>query len=143
MPSAAIYRRRKDAGLCVGCGRANATPEFVRCPECREDHQESAQVCRSNGICVECRKEDALPGRLKCAGCARKGSERDASRRASRIAAGLCVRCGTVRVDANESKCPDCKRDHARHCRESYWFNRSFGRDQQWLRRLNNANAKQ
>ena len=139
MPSATVYRRRKEAGLCVGCGRPNATPEFVRCAACRQDHRDAAQVCRSNGICVECRKEDALPDRLKCSDCARMGSERDAARRAGRIEAGLCVRCGTARVDANEVKCPDCKRVHALVCRESYWVNRSFGRNLQWARRIKNA----
>ncbi len=91
----AIYYRRKEAGLCVGCGKDPPVEGYTLCEKCREierkknhseDHRAYAReyqralrkMWREKGYCTRCGKQDALTiaGRRCCFDCLEKIRER-------------------------------------------------------------------
>lgn len=70
--------RRKELGLCVICGKRNATDGYVRCEYCRAEESRRRHQCRDvnvnyprgdNGICWQCNKCSVVQGKNLCPHC--------------------------------------------------------------------------
>lgn len=68
----AIQQRRKDAGLCVGCGKRQPVTK-VLCEECRQKSNERYKYRHAlwlrQGKCSRCGGELNGDGFLTCPGC--------------------------------------------------------------------------
>lgn len=88
-----VKKRRRCAG-CLG----RATPPLV----------ETRAAFRICGVCTVCRETRAVPGRALCRLCADVASIKQAHTRATREAAGLCVRCGCEPPIEGKRGCVRC-----------------------------------
>lgn len=106
-----LYKARKEAGICVRCGKAKAVPGHVLCWQCKvymqdknirrtlteteEQRKErlakSAECCRNRherlkaaGLCVTCGKRPAEPGRIRCEACQKRANAKARERRIQR-----------------------------------------------------------
>ena len=111
-------KARKDAGLCIRCGRQPPVEGGTTCTPCRAKRQaaEKRQYAerRAGGLCTRC-GGPAFDGLSRCGPCtviedAGRNPERKnaASRRryAERRARGLCTACGAPSQGA--SRCAPC-----------------------------------
>lgn len=126
-----MYYRRKEAGLCVNCGKPLDTAG-VKCSKCRDrankDRRELIGWYKENGICPTCRKNNLFGGEKECIECSAKRyakrmacynlnpekfKEKDRIEqkkiREKRAANGLCVYCGKVKSDENFKTCTKCR----------------------------------
>lgn len=128
MPSKKTYLQRKNAGICVQCGKNQARPGKTSCVSCAEHLAEEYQIYKKYNICVVCHHEEALPGRRACYACLEKDLEyanrkfQNASseekekynaavrrRRREKMEAGLCTKCGKPLPDRKYSLCLSCR----------------------------------
>ena len=128
---AAKYRERKDASLCVSCGKQDAYTLIGRsqCAECAEksnrNRRRREKSCRrdkyyarkANGLCVDCGKP-AAEGRVRCeyhAERARQNNKRWGHRKQEekgvnfpRGGSGFCYRCNKRDSLPGMKVCPSC-----------------------------------
>lgn len=130
-PQMRLYYRRKEAGLCVECGKPLDT-NTVKCKECTErinrNRRELEHWYQSNGICPECRQNNLMGDERICLECSAKRYSQRIARyntnpeefkakdraeqkktRARRIEKGLCTKCGKVRANNGYKTCTKCR----------------------------------
>lgn len=127
----AIYYRRKEAGLCVVCGKDPPVEGLTLCERCRElerkknrserhkayarEYQRALrQSWREKGYCTRCGKRDAytLSGRRCCFECAEKSRERYRTRTEAQKETASQKRAETSKTQrdsrAASGLCPGC-----------------------------------
>lgn len=133
---AAKYRERKDAGLCVSCGKQDAYTLAGRsqCAECAERSRRNWHRCgndrrrdryylrKANGLCVDCGKP-AIEGHVRCKYHAEKvrwnnklyGRRRQDEKGVNfpRGENGLCYRCNKRENLPGMKICHSCYSDLA------------------------------
>ena len=99
----AIYKARKEAGICVRCGKAQARKGGVVCAQCEADiaewhYAKKAQLTpeereaylarernrsrarrdrlKAQGLCIDCGKRPADGGKIRCNICSSKRSQK-------------------------------------------------------------------
>lgn len=130
-PQMRMYYRRKEAGLCINCGKPLDT-NGVKCSQCRDklnaDRKELVNWYKDNKICPICRKNSLFGEEKACVECSAKSyasrmakyyanpeefKARDRIEqkkiREKRAANGLCVYCGKVKSDENFKTCTKCR----------------------------------
>lgn len=121
-----IYKRRKEKGLCVRCGKKEPIEGRAMCAECTEYHRtyekETRIFYKSIGICPKCKKDKIYEGENLCLKCYEKTySDKeicDKSKYDRRKyhekwyekskKQGLCVRCGKGKTKAGHVYCDRC-----------------------------------
>lgn len=126
-----MYYRRKEAGLCVNCGKP-LNGEKLKCRDCRErinaNRKELAHWYQDNGICPECRHNNLMGDERVCPECSAKRYSQRIARynanpeefeardrleqkkiRTRRAEKGLCVKCGKVKADSKYKTCTKCR----------------------------------
>lgn len=130
------YHNRKEAGICVRCGKQPAIPGKIVCLLCQAEyadysrlryekmtdeekaehnrkHTEKYYANKAAGICVRCGKRKAAPGRVSCEWCLAKTNEsskksHEKKGRYKRYKEqGLCLSCGAERAPGYQF-CPEC-----------------------------------
>lgn len=130
-PQMRMYYRRKEAGLCVECGKP-LNGEKLKCRDCRErinaNRKELAHWYQDNGICPECRHNNLMGDERVCPECSAKRYSQRIARynanpeefkardrleqkkiRTRRAEKGLCVKCGKVKADSKYKTCTKCR----------------------------------
>jgi len=119
------YERRKQAGLCVDCGKSSPLPGKLRCRECADRKNEKARNdyywYQEQHICPCCRKTKLIGDEKICLECGAKryalgrkqsenGKKREQriNRENKRRSQGLCPRCGGT-VEDGYVFCKDCR----------------------------------
>lgn len=111
-----IYKSRIKSGLCGKCG-IRPRAEHTLCVECSSSEKKRGpfrHVTRSKllkqNICTNpgCGKS-AFKGYL-CVECAKEAAMQQQRRRLDRVAAGLCGRCGLVKVKVPGTSCAQCRK---------------------------------
>ena len=120
-----FYKRRKEAGLCIRCGKPRAKNNKNHCPDClkkvREYENATRQFYRDIGICPICRKNKLFGQEKNCPECRAKKKpytpseeQKENYRRkrravyAERVSLGICTRCGKRKAVWNKRKCEIC-----------------------------------
>ncbi|MXW91807.1 MAG: hypothetical protein F4114_18085 [Rhodospirillaceae bacterium] len=111
-------KARKDAGLCIRCGKRPPVEGGTTCTPCRQKRQAAEQrnyaARRAAGCCTRC-GEPVFEGLSRCRPCAladdagrspERKNARSRQRYAERRARGLCTACGAPSQGA--SRCPTC-----------------------------------
>ncbi len=100
------HAERLAAGLCVKCGRVPAVPERTHCEPCAEKRRarDRARHARAKAEGRPCGGRDPEARR-------RVDRERSRRRREARLAAGICIRCGTRPPGQGRSMCEPCRED--------------------------------
>jgi hypothetical protein len=65
MATSSLYYERKNAGICVQCGKKKARTGRVKCKECAIKDLERLD----RRTCCQCHKKIVLPGHNKCKKC--------------------------------------------------------------------------
>lgn len=130
-PQMRMYYKRKEAGLCVECGKP-LDGEKLKCRDCRErinaNRKELAHWYQDNGICPECRQNNLMGDERVCPECSAKRYSQRIARynanpeefkardrleqkkiRTRRAEKGLCVKCGKVKADSGYKTCTKCR----------------------------------
>lgn len=130
-PQMRMYYKRKEAGLCVECGKP-LNGEKLKCRDCRErinaNRKELAHWYQDNGICPECRHNNLMGDERVCPECSAKRYSQRIARynanpeefkardrleqkkiRTRRAEKGLCVKCGKVKADSKYKTCTKCR----------------------------------
>lgn len=130
-PQMRMYYKRKEAGLCVECGKP-LNGEKLKCRDCRErinaNRKELVHWYQDNGICPECRKNNLVGDERVCPECSAKRYSQVIARynanpeefkakdraeqkkiRTRRIEKGMCVKCGKVKADEGFKTCTKCR----------------------------------
>lgn len=72
--------RRRQAGICIYCGKVPADAGKASCTPCRVSVRDYYAVlrnaCRADGICIHCRDEPAAAGKQGCDGCLAEAKRR-------------------------------------------------------------------
>lgn len=124
-----LYRRRKENGLCVRCGKLN-DGEYVCCDPCREKMntyvKETRAWLKEHRICPRCRKNRLYGDENACPECnAETYRNTMKSRQTERynemhrewskkthheaIAKGICTRCRSRKADYGFKTCARCR----------------------------------
>ena len=124
--NAMFYKRRKEQGLCIRCGKPRAENNKNHCPECLEKvrsyENATRQFYRSMGICPVCRKNKLVGQEKNCPECRAKyrrpyiksEEQKEQYRRkqrakyAERVQLGICTHCGKRKAVWNRRKCEIC-----------------------------------
>lgn len=111
--SSRFRQRRKDAGLCIGCGQPNDSG-LSECQPCQDKRNRRSAERLANGLCY-CGRP-AEPGRKRCPPCGQ--SIRNAARKIkeSRNQRGQCI-CGSPK-ETESSQCDRCREKSVRRYRE-------------------------
>lgn len=130
-PQMRMYYKRKEAGLCVECGKP-LNGEKLKCRDCRErinaNRKELAHWYQDNGICPKCRHNNLMGDERVCPECSAKRYSQRISRynanpeefkardrleqkkiRTRRAEKGMCVKCGKVKADGKYKTCTKCR----------------------------------
>lgn len=130
-PQMRMYYKRKEAGLCVECGKP-LNGEKLKCRDCQErinaNRKELAHWYQDNGICPECRHNNLMGDERVCPECSAKRYSQRIARynanpekfkardrleqkkiRTRRAEKGLCVKCGKVKADSKYKTCTKCR----------------------------------
>lgn len=74
-PQMRMYYKRKEAGLCIECGKP-LNGEKLKCRDCRErinaNRKELVRWYQDNGICPECRQNNLMGDERVCPECSAK-----------------------------------------------------------------------
>ena len=113
-------RARREAGLCLRCGKSEPVPERTLCASCNEKQNRAGR---------------ARDARLRAEGKPRRDPaqaklyERERSRRerAARTAEGLCGRCGKEPAAPGRSSCEPCLEKRRETDRASYAAGKAAG----------------
>ena len=93
-----VRDRRKNDGLCDGCGAAPSREGKILCQPCAEAKSARAKAKRSSakddGRCGSCCKNKALPNGVTCQSCLLIKSATIRKLRKLRAEAGVCAYCG-------------------------------------------------
>lgn len=65
MATSSLYYERKNAGICVQCGKKKARAGRVKCKACAIKDLERLD----KRMCCQCHKKIVLPGHNKCKNC--------------------------------------------------------------------------
>lgn len=124
-----LYRKRKENGLCVRCGKPN-DGEYVCCSSCREKTKsyvnETRAWLKEHRICPRCRKNRLYGDENACPECnAETYRNTMKSRQTERynemhrewskkthheaIAKGICTRCRSRKADYGFKTCARCR----------------------------------
>lgn len=138
----ALFRRRKEQGLCKMCGEP-LDREGTFCKKCCEkinkQNRETRAFYIEIGVCPMCRKNSLIGTEKLCKECAAKKAEtaakcRDKNRELynknhreyrkviyrERKDAGICVRCGKRKAREGKAMCPICAKKDAEYHRTRY-----------------------
>lgn len=130
-PQMRLYYRRKEAGLCVNCGKILDT-DGVKCKECchkvNQGKRDTFNWYKDNGVCPICRKNSLFGDEKMCIECSAKRYAQRISRYNAnpekfkekdrieqktkyqrRSDNGLCVYCGKVKSDEGYKTCSKCR----------------------------------
>jgi hypothetical protein len=129
---------RKEAGLCLQCGKPIGSRSVCYCDSCadyfNERSQERQSKLREDGVCVSCAKNDSEDGKSRCVVCLLEIKEKRKARTNKRVCSGFCVKCGKhSSVDGN-AKCETCCLKHAAFAHlgsSSHWIDLKNLFDQQ------------
>ena len=110
------YKRRLKAGVCDRCGRAPREVGIycVSCAERRKKlpsnntHAGRDRNVRQN-LCADGCGRSAYKG-TRCLDCAELARQKQRQRVQKRIDAGLCTKCGKVRVRVPGTSCTKCRK---------------------------------
>lgn len=105
----ANYRKkRKEAGICTGCGR-RLTYNTTQCLNCRKKRQDKLVHRKESGLCsvYNC-KNSPVTGRAFCQEHANKAKLYRARKIISWKAAGLCPECGRDKPKQGKKRCSHC-----------------------------------
>jgi len=90
-----LREKRKDAGLCVSCGKVAPRPQHTRCEECAGKHISGGKLryksIRENGCCAICKRPSL---ETNCAECKSRHFQTQKDLRQHRKNNGLCCKCG-------------------------------------------------
>ena len=106
-------RARREAGLCLRCGKSEPVPERTLCASCNEK-QNRAGRARDARLRAEGRpRRDPAKAKLY---------ERERSRAlyAERVAAGVCTKCGRAETVPDRTTCEPCAVKHRARDRDRY-----------------------
>lgn len=94
---------RKAAGVCVQCGKVPAAPDSLRCEPCADKRREGEreQYAEAKAAGKPYGGKNAIQKRAEA-------RDRAARKRAVRLAAGLCPRCGKHAPAPGRSECEPC-----------------------------------
>lgn len=104
-----LRARASAAGLCYVCRLRTPRPGLKTCDECLGKgyaHRRAVRGRLCDNCCVELPPDRA--GKSRCAKCADKNALETAARRAARVKAGVCERCGLFPPCGNSLCCVDC-----------------------------------
>lgn len=131
-----IYQKRKEAGLCVGCGKPMDNENGVYCTRCKGKRiarsRENRKYYKEHGICPTCGKNLLYGDEKRCLECRayranyyekvekhrteeekeksrRKSAEAERKRKEQRKKNGICVKCGKRKADGGFVTCPVCR----------------------------------
>ena len=130
-PQMRMYYRRKEAGLCVNCGKP-LDIAGVKCSQCRDrlnaDRKELVNWYKDNKICPICRKNSLFGEEKACVECSAKSYTSRMAKyyanpeefkardridqkkiRQKRADNGLCVYCGKAKADEGFKTCTKCR----------------------------------
>lgn len=70
-------KKKKEAGVCITCGRAPAIAGEVRCVRCREkarrasikQNRKRGHIPRMSGVCYRCNRGEPMEGKRVCRAC--------------------------------------------------------------------------
>lgn len=131
------YHKRKEAGLCVQCGKPMDN-DGSKCNACREMERENYKYKQNHGLCPYCGAEIPKTRKL-CAVCAEKKAERKRNAREKnpeiaekeremqrqlrikRKEIGLCESCGKRKPIAGKVECARCASRRKRNPPVSVW----------------------
>lgn len=133
------YRRRKDNGLCPGCGK-KLDREGHYCSECLVKHREYVRenriFCIEHGLCSRCGKERVLGEETICPECNSKAyisktrqdkdlvneKHREWSKRTHHemIEKGICTRCRKRKAENGYKTCSICRSKTRNYKRMKY-----------------------
>ncbi len=113
---------RREAGLCVRCGKEPAAPERARCEPCIEKHREADRARYEAGKAV-----GLLYGGRDVERRRRAARERSRKRLEARRQAGVCLRCGRDRPVEGGTICEPCCQARRERERQLYAERRNAG----------------
>lgn len=119
MPNYPRARVRKSYGVCPNDGNDRDNAFSLYCSKCRKSSVRASKRRRNKliakGLCPECNgKEPIVRGKRAGANCAKRLANLALTTRHTRVAAGLCRRCGKVPVVKKEdggkfTNCRGCR----------------------------------
>lgn len=129
---ASVYYKRKELGVCVRCGKEKERKDIVMCNACHEkvsrEVEERKKKYLELGLCPKCGTEYLVGDEKMCFNCREKRNKKNLERRNNNLeryrkssneatkrmherrkAAGLCIKCGKIKVYGDSSHCEKCK----------------------------------
>ncbi len=98
---------RKEAGLCVRCGKPTTNYYCAKCLEYRSEYKESRI---SKGLCIDCSKPLSSKSRCYCEKCLKRVNIGFQLIRKKWIEQGRCPNCGGGKMEnENFKRCPNCR----------------------------------
>lgn len=135
-----LYYKRKNAGLCVKCGKT-VTDGKTCCLECRMRRNEEARqdriFYRKQGLCTYCGKNRVFKNERLCPECRAKAANWQAQRKKTdkerdrhnarrrkhyweRSAQGICTACGKRKAAQGKKMCEICTAKRAEYQKMRY-----------------------
>lgn len=115
---AALFERRRGAGVCRRCGVNPSVAGCLMCAPCAEQQRAGHQMRRkgrtSKGLCAQCGERPRDRGTTKCAEC----NEAYRAWRQAKIDAGACVTCGSAPAVEGNTRCAKCHKSSNRASEE-------------------------
>lgn len=94
MPDRAVYRARREAGMCGQCGIVPPAPGKAQCDPCDQRMLRRRQELVRTGVCIDCGRVDAARDTVRCDPCGERHVAASMERYRAREARGVCTRCG-------------------------------------------------
>jgi hypothetical protein len=124
------FSRRRQRGVCVGCGKRPPETGKIRCEFCldkahrsyaknltaqkRATRKAGAAGLRASriesGACADCGGSRDDSTKLTCGACRGKNNNSLSKLRKKRLSAGLCFRCGRKKRNRSLENCRRCER---------------------------------
>lgn len=106
--SRAYYRKRRERGVCVKCGRPAEGKQLCRVCAFKDAASRMRRETRlkGKGLCVTC-GAPAAPGHIRCPGCLEKQAAASRRLRSTREKEGCCADCGKP-IPHGRRRCADC-----------------------------------
>jgi hypothetical protein len=107
------FKVRKNAGICVFCGRPKNCPT-VACDDCRKKkntyYERRYKMRKEAGICFTCGANPARDDRVTCCECEQQRVRRSKKIRQKRKRSKLCTACGRPNDHPGALRCRRCSK---------------------------------
>lgn len=118
-PRQKLYRERKEAGLCTGCGSPELVEGRTKCQRCRgyqqtaDGNQKKARAEKvaalvEEGRCARCGGTRDRQDRKTCAACRDASYRNNQKNYSERKKAGVCIACGIRSAKLGRVQCEEC-----------------------------------